>query len=259
MSLDSDSRHVVFADSKNQVQVFDTRRLDIPLVHAASKLGYKVRRICLLPGEERYALSCAGGRVSIEQFSQQEHTSLFTFRCHRKMIENRAYMYPVNALSVHPRFKTLLTGGTDGTCDIWDLTSRKKISRISAPVIPPQVQQEELYRLKLTSQQTNLLSQISPSPSQGCLTPAVADAEFSRDGSLLAIAFSYSWEMGAIPGAIPSKEQTKNQIKTDDSDIIEAQEVKDCQIWTLPSSSIMINVRSISDTLVRPKNRTGGE
>ena len=69
-------------------------------------------------------------------------------------------IYPVNAIAFHPKYGTFATGGCDQTCSTWDGFNKKKI--FSLPPFPT----------------------------------SVAALAFSRDGSELAIAASYTFEEG---------------------------------------------------------------
>lgn len=70
------------------------------------------------------------------------------------------WVYPVNAIAFHPVYGTFATGGCDGNVAIWDGQNKKKITNVS-----------------------------------GYLT-SIASLDFNHDGSLLAIASSYTFEQG---------------------------------------------------------------
>mmetsp|Transcript_12592 Transcript_12592/g.38506 ORF Transcript_12592/g.38506 Transcript_12592/m.38506 type:complete len:325 (-) Transcript_12592:3332-4306(-) len=82
----------------------------------------------------------------------------YTFKCHR--IESR--IYPVNAIAFHPKYHTFATGGADGNVSVWDGLAKKRICQ---------------YPRYDTS---------------------IASLDFHPEGSLLAIAVSYTFEEGDI-------------------------------------------------------------
>lgn len=69
-------------------------------------------------------------------------------------------MHPVNALAVHPRYGTLVSGGGDGLVVVWDPLHQKRLCQ---------------YHQYATS---------------------ISSVDFSPDGALLAIAVSYTFEQG---------------------------------------------------------------
>jgi len=81
----------------------------------------------------------------------------YAFKCHRV----GDTVYPVNAISFHPRFGTFATGGCDGTVVIWDAANKKRLTAIP--------------KFAETS---------------------IAALAFNHDGSELAIASSYTFEEG---------------------------------------------------------------
>ncbi len=70
------------------------------------------------------------------------------------------YVFPVNALAFHPTHGTFATGGCDALVCVWDGELKKRVS------------------------------QLPPYPT------SIAALDFNYDGSLLAVASSYTWEEG---------------------------------------------------------------
>lgn len=87
------------------------------------------------------------------------HTA-FTFKCHRVTQGQQSIIYPVNALAIHPVYSTFVTGGAEGFVNSWDPVSRSRLTR---------------YHQYPTS---------------------ISSLSFSADGSLLAVAVSYTFEQG---------------------------------------------------------------
>ncbi|OMO63356.1 hypothetical protein COLO4_32527 [Corchorus olitorius] len=87
----------------------------------------------------------------------------YAFKCHRKSEAGRDIVYPVNAIAFHPVYGTFATGGCDGFVNVWDGNNKKR------------------------------LYQYSKYPT------SIAALSFSRDGRLLAVASSYTFEEGEKP------------------------------------------------------------
>ncbi|XP_073392795.1 mitotic checkpoint protein BUB3.1 isoform X5 [Physcomitrium patens] len=124
-------------------------------VYSMSLVGHR-----LVVATAGYALSSVEGRIAMEFFDMSEagQAKKYAFKCHRKSEAGRDTVYPVNAIAFHPIYGTFATGGCDGYVNIWDGNNKKR------------------------------LYQYSRYPS------SVASLSFSRDGRLLAIASSYTFE-----------------------------------------------------------------
>ncbi|KAL4181587.1 hypothetical protein AMTRI_Chr12g271900 [Amborella trichopoda] len=90
-------------------------------------------------------------------------SNLYAFKCHRKSEAGRDTVYPVNAIAFHPIYGTFATGGCDGYVNVWDGNNKKRLYQYSR------------YRTSISA------------------------LSFSRDGRLLAVASSYTFEEGEIP------------------------------------------------------------
>ncbi|AQL02211.1 Putative pentatricopeptide repeat-containing protein mitochondrial [Zea mays] len=84
----------------------------------------------------------------------------YAFKCHRKSEAGRDTVYPVNAIAFHPIYGTFATGGCDGFVNVWDGINKKRLYQYS----------------KYAS--------------------SIAALSFSKDGHLLAVASSYTYEEG---------------------------------------------------------------
>lgn len=87
----------------------------------------------------------------------------FSFKCHRRKIAEVEHVYPVNAIAVHPVYSTFATGGCDGYVCTWDPDKRRRVWQFHQ------------------------------------FPASVAALSFNHDGSMLAIASSYTFEMGDQP------------------------------------------------------------
>ena len=86
----------------------------------------------------------------------------YAFKCHRRQIDGKDVAFPVHAIAFHSGYGTFATGGGDGVVNLWDGANKKR------------------------------LFQIDRYPN------TVAALAFSRDGSVLAVASSYTQERGDV-------------------------------------------------------------
>jgi len=115
-----------------------------------------------MPGGLGYALGSVEGRVAVEYVdpSAEAQARKYAFKCHRTVVDGVGTAFPVNAICYHPRHGTFATGGCDGHVNVWDGANKKRLCQLPR---------------KPTS---------------------VAALAFSADGSRLAVAASYTYEMG---------------------------------------------------------------
>ncbi|XP_061482177.1 mitotic checkpoint protein BUB3-like isoform X2 [Rhineura floridana] len=152
-----------------------------------SSLKYQTRCIRAFPNKQGYVLSSIHGFVAVEYLdpSLEVQKKKYTFRCHR--LKNTVeQIYPVNAVSFHNVQNTFATGGSDGFINIWDPFKKKRLY---------------WFHRYPTS---------------------IASLAFSNDGTTLAIASSYMYEMGDIEHSedgiyIPQVTDAKTKPKQDGS------------------------------------------
>lgn len=164
-SLSLVGHRLVVATAGRHVNVYDMRNMSCPEQRRESSLKYQTRCVRCYPNGTGYALSSVEGRVAMEFFdlSEASQAKKYAFKCHRKSEAGRDIVYPVNAMAFHPIYGTFATGGCDGFVNVWDGNNKKR------------------------------LYQYSKYPS------SVAALSFSRDGRLLAVASSYTFEEGPKP------------------------------------------------------------
>lgn len=158
-------KKLVVATAGRHVNVYDLRNMSQPEQKRESSLKYQTRCVRCYPNETGYALSSVEGRVAMEFFdmSVSGQAKKYAFKCHRKSEAGRDTVYPVNAIAFHPIYGTFATGGCDGYVNVWDGDNKKR------------------------------LYQYSKYPS------SIAALSFNKDGNLLAVASSYTFEEGDIP------------------------------------------------------------
>ncbi|KAG6500653.1 mitotic checkpoint protein BUB3.1-like [Zingiber officinale] len=155
---------LVVATAGRHVNVYDLRNMSQPEQRRESSLKYQTRSVRCYPNGTGFALSSIEGRVAMEFFdlSEAAQAKKYAFKCHRKSEAGRDIVYPVNAMAFHPIYGTFATGGCDGYVNVWDGNNKKR------------------------------LYQYSKYPT------SIAALSFSRDGLLLAVASSYTYEEGEI-------------------------------------------------------------
>lgn len=161
-SLSVNGHRLVAATAGRHVNIYDLRNMSQPEQRRESSLKYQTRCVRCYPNQTGYALSSVEGRVAMEFFDTSEagQSKKYAFKCHRKTEAGRDIVYPVNAIAFHPIYGTFATGGCDGYVNVWDGNNKKR------------------------------LYQYPKYPS------SIAALSFSRDGKLLAIASSYTYEEG---------------------------------------------------------------
>jgi cell cycle arrest protein BUB3 len=156
-------QRLVVGTSNRLVAIFDLRNMAQPEQMRESSLLHQTRCIRTFPDGTGYALSSVEGRVAIEYFDPDPAVQArkYAFKCHRATsAKGTQVLYPVNAIAFHPIYGTFATGGCDGLINVWDGQLKKRICQY--PAYPT----------------------------------SIASLDFNRDGSLLAVAASYTFEEG---------------------------------------------------------------
>jgi len=150
----------IVGTANRHVWIFDLRNMSQPEQQRQSSLKYPTRCINCSPTGTGYVLSSTEGRVAVEYFDPASEGKKYAFKCHRQKINGVDHVYPINAIAFHPIHGTFATGGCDNFVYIWDGENKKRIS------------------------------QLKPFPT------SVSALDFNHDGSLLAVASSYTFEEG---------------------------------------------------------------
>lgn len=157
---------VVVGCAGRHVYVYDVRNMAEPEQRRESSLKHQTRSVATSPDGASFAVSSIEGRVSIEYFDMDPavQKQKFAFKCHRTKADpvagTSAVAYPVNALAFHPKLATLATGGADGAVNVWDPKYKRKLAVF------------------------------------GPFQTSIAALAFSPDGASLALASSYTFELG---------------------------------------------------------------
>ena len=113
------------------VSVYDIRKMSQPFCVRNSIFINHIRNITWIKNNEGYAAASSEGRVSVEFVTSSKKA--FSFKCHRvASTENElpiTLIYPINTLAVHSKYGSLATGGSDGTVCLWDIESKKRITK----------------------------------------------------------------------------------------------------------------------------------
>eukprot|EP01137_Pigoraptor_chileana_P014153 Opistho-2@68450 len=162
-SISAADEKLIVGTAGRHVYVWDMRNMDRELQQRESSLKFQTRCIRSSPDAQGYVLSSIEGRVAVEFLdpSPEIQKRKYAFKCHRKADANGVQtIYPVNSIAFHPIHGTFATGGSDGIVNVWDAVNKKR------------------------------LCQFHQYPA------SIASLSFSADGSMLAIASSYTFEEG---------------------------------------------------------------
>eukprot|EP00038_Savillea_parva_P018005 m.22144 g.22144 ORF g.22144 m.22144 type:complete len:331 (+) comp3959_c0_seq1:54-1046(+) len=161
-TMDSNENRVIVGTAGRHVWIYDIRKLDTAEQRRESSLKFQTRTIRFNTAGNGYVLSSIDGRVAVEWLdpSEEAQKKKYAFKCHRVKIDGTDTIYPINAVAFHPRYGTFATGGCDGFVNIWDAAKKKR------------------------------LCQFHKYPT------SISALGFNHDGSLLAIASSYTFEEG---------------------------------------------------------------
>ncbi|KAH6564551.1 hypothetical protein BASA50_008770 [Batrachochytrium salamandrivorans] len=153
---------LVVAMAGRGIYIYDLRNMSETLQRRESSLKFMTRCVSCIPGGEGFASCSVEGRVAVEYFDPAEEVQAknYSFKCHRLVVNGIDTIYPVNTLAYHPKYGTFASGGADGVVNIWDGFNKKRIKQY--PKYPT----------------------------------SVSSLSFNWDGSLLAVASSYTFEEG---------------------------------------------------------------
>jgi cell cycle arrest protein BUB3 len=160
---------LVVATSNRNVEVYEIRTLGTPEQQHTSRespLKFQTRCVRCFPTAtgDGFAISSVEGRVGIEYYdpSEQIQAKKYAFKCHRKTLNSKDVVYPVNSIAFNAVHGTFCTGGCDGIINFWDGSHKKRLHQV-----------------------------------QGYPT-SIAALAFNNDASVLAVAASYTFERGEI-------------------------------------------------------------
>lgn len=117
----------------------------------------------------------------------------YAFKCHRVKDDTlgQEFIYPVNAIAFHNQHSTFATGGSDALVNIWDPFNKKRLCQFHKFVC--------LFLNFWLKTRIVIITEI-------CFVrypTSVSSLSFSADGSLLAIAASYQYELAQAPTPLP--------------------------------------------------------
>lgn len=155
-TMDLTDRRLVVGTAERRVVSYDLRNLAQPEFDREASLKFQTRCIRTMPDGSGFALASIEGRIAVEYFSPEAEAKKYAFKCHR--VQNT--VFPVNAIAFHRGYGTFATGGCDGFVNIWDGQNKKRLCQLP------------------------------------CFPTSVAALSFNHDGTLLAVASSYTFEEG---------------------------------------------------------------
>lgn len=159
-AADVSGLRVIVGTAARHVWIWDLRKMNEPEQRRMASLKFQTRCIRAFPDGTGYALSSTEGRVSMEFFdtSKEEQMKKYIFKCHRGVIDNVDYAYPVNAIAFRPGSTQFATGGGDCSVPMWDTAAKKRLFLL--PKYPT----------------------------------SISSLDFSHNGQYLAVASSYTFE-----------------------------------------------------------------
>jgi len=161
-TLSTENNKVVVGTAGRHVWIYDLRHMGQIEQKRESNLKYQTRCVRLAPGGESYVLSSIDGRIAVEwvDSSPEAQKRKYAFKCHRVKADGQNTIYPVNAIAFHPTYGTFASGGCDGIVNIWDGANQKRLC--------------QFHRYPTS----------------------ISSLAFNQNGSILAIASSYTYEEG---------------------------------------------------------------
>ncbi|KAJ1917137.1 mitotic spindle checkpoint protein Bub3 [Tieghemiomyces parasiticus] len=161
-SLDIVGHIAVVAMAERHIYLYDLRNMKETLQRRESSLKYMTRCVSCMPNGKGYVCSSIEGRIAVEFIDPDPavQANKYAFKCHRRQAEGVDVVYPVNALAFHPTYGTFASGGSDGMVYTWDGANKKRLR--SYPRHPS----------------------------------SVSSLDFNCNGSLLAVASSYTFDEG---------------------------------------------------------------
>ncbi|KAI8819489.1 WD40-repeat-containing domain protein [Fimicolochytrium jonesii] len=161
-SMDVVGHTLVVATAGRSLFVYDIRNMKETLQPRESSLKFMTRVLRCMPNGEGFVSGSIEGRIAVEYFdpSKESQARKYAFKCHRQVVDDTEHIFPVNAIAFHPIHGTFASGGSDGVVYIWDHLNKKRMRQY--PRYPT----------------------------------GISSLAFNCDGSMLAVASSYSFDEG---------------------------------------------------------------
>lgn len=125
-AMDVKQNTLIITTADRHVLVYDARQLSRPLQQHMSCLKRQTRAVALTHDTQQYVISSIEGRIGVHSLAQQTE---FAFKCHRQRSGNNDVetLHAVNTLSFNPLYGSLVSGGSDGEINVWDLEHRRRL------------------------------------------------------------------------------------------------------------------------------------
>ena len=194
MDVDPLHSRVAIGCSGRQTCLVDVRRPDQTVtaelgLQGESSQKHQTRCLRFFPDGQRIAVGSVEGRVAVEWVdgrpleNGQGMPKEYAFKCHRR----NDLVFPVNAIEFHPKYGTFATGGGDGT-----------VGELRFCVLHVDVSTD--YPCNHFSHFSEIVTWDGFNRKRLTALPAfatsVAALAFNHDGSVLAMASSYTFEEG---------------------------------------------------------------
>jgi len=136
--MDVNENLMVVATANRKVLIYDIKAPQKPFQVIDSPLRYQSRCVACFRDNRGFALGSIEGRVAIHHVQAADKSANFAFKCHRVSNSGASTsdVYPVNAISFHPKFGTFATAGADGGYNFWDKDSKQRLKQFKRNTQP---------------------------------------------------------------------------------------------------------------------------
>ncbi|XP_059655773.1 mitotic checkpoint protein BUB3.3 [Cornus florida] len=150
----------LFAAIRESVNIYDLRKFNYSAAEKESHLDIRIRCVRPILNSEGFVVGSVDGKVKLEYLYPSNSSAVgYAFRCYPKSKDGRHHLVAVNDIAFNPFFcGAFVTGDNEGYVTTWDARSKRR-----------------LYELPRHPN-------------------SVASLSYSREGHLLAVASSYTYQ-----------------------------------------------------------------
>lgn len=131
-TLDTVGEKLVYVTSGQMICVNDMRYMKEKAESKETTLKSITRKVKCMPNGEGYVIGSVEGKILVDYFgngAEDPQKQRYVFKCHRNVIDDLEYIYPVNAIEFFPTSGTFASGGSDGIINVWDIKNKKRIKQ----------------------------------------------------------------------------------------------------------------------------------
>ena len=120
--------YIAVGTADKKIHIFDKRKLDFPFYEKLQPNCDQIRSLCFIKDDEALATGTTTSRIYIDNIKNTKES--YSYLCHKKLIEGKEALFAINAVTAHPIYHTLGSGGSDASVSIWDIDNQKRVSYI---------------------------------------------------------------------------------------------------------------------------------